>query len=33
MKAATTIAKTKIFLDDIDYEKFDEEATKRLGRG
>ncbi len=28
-----TIAKTKIFLDDVDYEKFEEAAVKRLGLG
>ena len=30
---ASTIAKTKIFLDDVDYEKFEEAAVKRLGLG
>ena len=29
----STITKTKIFLDDVDYEKFEEAAVKRLGLG
>ena len=32
-KRAATIPKTKIFLDDVDYEKFEEGAVKRLGLG
>ena len=28
---ASTVSKTKIFLDDVDYEKFEEDAGKRLG--
>jgi hypothetical protein len=32
-KRASTIPKTKIFLDDVDYEKFEEQAVKRLGLG
>jgi hypothetical protein len=27
----THVAKTKIYMDDVDYQKFDEEANKRLG--
>jgi len=30
---ASTIAKTKMFLDDVDYEKLEEDAVKRLGLG
>jgi hypothetical protein len=30
---ASTVPKTKIFLDDVDYEKFEEGAEKRLGLG
>ena len=30
---ASTVPKSKIFLDDVDYEKFEEAAVKRLGLG
>ena len=30
---ASTITKTKMFLDDVDYEKLEEDAVKRLGLG
>ncbi len=30
---ASTVPKTKIFMDDVDYEKFEEGAVKRLGLG
>lgn len=32
-KRASTVPKTRIFLDDVDYEKFEEGAVKRLGLG
>jgi hypothetical protein len=28
---ASTVSKAKIFMDDVDYEKFEEDAGKRLG--
>jgi len=30
---ASTVPKTKVFMDDVDYEKFEEGAVKRLGLG
>lgn len=29
----STVPKTKVFMDDVDYEKFEEDAVKRLGLG
>ena len=30
---ASTVPRTKVFMDDVDYEKFEEDAVKRLGLG